>query len=398
MAPADNSSIEIVQTETLEVRMTTESNGSGHHEIPLPRDKALILLSGIFLLLFLFALYFARDVVLPIVFAFVLNLMLLPAMRGLTSMYIPRGIAAAVAIILLFGTIVGFGYALSGPATEWIAKAPQSLPRLQQRLSVIMEPIADIKKMEEQVDKLAAGDAGKAAVVTVKGPSLSGMLFDGTRNLIAGFLTTAVLLFFLLVAGDMFLRRLVEILPRLENKKRAVDISREIGSNISKYLLTTTVINACVGIATGIAMYFIGLSDPILWGTLAFLLQYIPTLGPLVFIGVMFLAGLFSFEPMWQILLPPGVFLIINLTEEMITPAVLARRFTLNPVIVIIALMFWYWMWGVGGALLAVPMLVIMKIVFDRIGPLMAIGHFLGAEGTDPRSPTAMPTPAAKPG
>ena len=398
MAPADNSSIEIVQTETLEVRVTTGSNGSGHHEIPLPRDKALILLSGIFLLLFLFALYFARDVVLPIVFAFVLNLMLLPAMRGLTAMYIPRGIAAAVAIILLFGTIVGFGYALSGPATEWIAKAPQSLPRLQQRLSVIMEPIADIKKMEEQVDKLAAGDAGKAAVVTVRGPSLSGMLFDGTRNLIAGFLTTAVLLFFLLVAGDMFLRRLVEILPRLENKKRAVDISREIGSNISKYLLTTTVINAGVGVATGIAMYFIGLSDPILWGTLAFLLQCIPTLGPLVFIGIMFLAGLFTFEPMWQILLPPGVFLIINLTEEMITPAVLARRFTLNPVIVIIALMFWYWMWGVGGALLAVPMLVIMKIVFDRIGPLMAIGHFLGAEGTDPRSPTAMPTPAAKAG
>ena len=140
MAPADNSSIEIVQTETLEVRMTTGSNGSGHHEIPLPRDKALILLSGIFLLLFLFALYFARDVVLPIVFAFVLNLMLLPAMRGLTAMYIPRGIAAAVAIILLFGTIVGFGYALSGPATEWIAKAPQSMPRLQQRLSFVVEP------------------------------------------------------------------------------------------------------------------------------------------------------------------------------------------------------------------------------------------------------------------
>lgn len=396
MAPSGHNSTEIVQTESVEVRVVSGSNGNdnGHQEIPLPRDKALILLAGIFLLLLLFALFFARDVVVPIAFALVLSLMLQPVMRWMTAIYIPRVIAAFATILLLFGTVVGFGYSLSGPAADWVSKAPQSLPRLQQRLAVIMEPIADIKKVEEQVDKIAAGTAGKTPVVTVKGPSLSGMLFDGTRNLVAGLLTTAVLLFFLLVSGDMFLRRLVEILPRLANKKRAVDISREIGSNISKYLLTTTLINACVGVATGAAMYFVGLSDPLLWGTLAFLLQYVPTLGPLVFIGMMFLAGLFSFDPMWKVLLPPGVFLVINLIEETITPAVLARRFTLNPVIVIIALMFWFWMWGAGGALLAVPMLVIMKIVFDRVGPLMAIGHFLGAEGTELRSPPPTAAPA----
>lgn len=391
MAGKDGSGAEVAETPGVEIRVV--ASGNGHQEIPLPRDKQAVLLTGIFILLMLGALFFARSVVVPIVFAFVLNLMLQPVVRWMTAVYVPRGIAAALAIVLLFGAIVGLGYTLSGPAADWVSKAPQSLPRLQQRLAVIMEPIEEIKKVEEQVDKIAAGSEAKAPVVTVKGPSLSGMLFDGTRNLVAGLLTTAVLLFFLLVAGDMFLRRLVEILPRLRNKKQAVDISREIASNISKYLLTTTLINACVGIATGVAMYFVGLSDPILWGTLAFLLQYIPTLGPLVFIGVMFLAGLFSFDPMWQILLPPGVFLVINLVEEMITPAVLARRFTLNPVIVIIALMFWYWMWGVGGALLAVPMLVIMKIVCDRISPLRAFGHFLGAEGTELRSPQVSPAP-----
>jgi len=190
-----------------------------------------------------------------------------------------------------------------------------------------------------------------------------------------------VLLFFLLVSGDLFLRRLVEILPTLSNKKQAVEISREIESNISSYLATISLMNLGVGVLTGIAAYVCGLSDPILWGTVAFLLNFVPILGPLCGVAILLLAGLLTFDVIWQAALPAGIYLVIHIVEgETVTPMLLARRFILNPVLVIVSLIFWYWMWGISGALLAVPLLATVKIVCDRIRPLMALGHFLGAE------------------
>jgi predicted PurR-regulated permease PerM len=246
------------------------------------------------------------------------------------------------------------------------------------------KPIEDMQKESGEVEKIAAGNATDAHSVTVTGPGLSGLLFSGTRALGAAGLATVVLLFFLLRSGDLFLRRLVEILPTLTNKKQAVDISQEIESNISRYLVTISLMNAAVGFSTGIAAYFCGLSDPALWGAVAFFLNYVPILGPLCGVAILFLAGLLTFDTIWQAILPAGIYLGIHFVEgEAVTPILLARHFTLNPVLVIIALLFWYWMWGVAGALLAVPMLVTFKIICDRIRPLMALGHFLGAQ---PRS------------
>jgi predicted PurR-regulated permease PerM len=350
--------------------------------MPLPQDMQLLLLIGIFGLMTLYALYVASEIVLPIVFAFVLNLLLQPSMRIFVRLHVPRAIAALLILVIFCGGVVGLGFILSGPATIWIAKAPESLPRLEQRLSMFRKPVEAMQKAGNEVEKIAQGaPATGARSVTVTGPGLSGFLFSGTRALLVGGLTTVVLLFFLLSAGDLFLRRLVEILPTLTNKKQAVDISREIESNISGYLVTISLMNAAVGITTGIAAYFCGLSDPVLWGALAFVLNYVPFLGPLVGVAILFLAGMLTFDTIWQALLPAGIYLGIHFVEgEVVTPLLLARRFTLNPVLVIVALVFWYWMWGVAGALLAVPMLATLKIVCDRVRPLMAFGHFLGAE------------------
>jgi predicted PurR-regulated permease PerM len=271
------------------------------------------------------------------------------------------------------------GYALSGPVTQWIAKAPEGLPRIEQRLRIFKQPIQDMQAATSKVEQMAAGPVTPVTTVAVAGPTLSSFLFSGTRAFVAGIITTIVLLFFLLMAGDMFLRRLVEIMPTLSNKKQAVDISREIQSNISGYLVTVSLMNLGVGVATGIAAYLCGLSDPILWGTVAFFLNYVPIIGPLCGVGILFVVGLLSFDALWRAALPAAIYLLIHIIEgEAITPLLLARRFTLNPVLVIISLVFWYWMWGVSGALLAVPMLATLKIVCDRIRPLMALGHFLG--------------------
>ena len=350
-------------------------------EMPLPRDMQSLVLLGIFGLLILYALYFASEIVVPIVFAFVLHLLLQPSMRIFARLHVPRTIAALLIIVIFFGGIFALGFTLSGPAAAWVAKAPDSLPRLEQRLSIFKNPVTVVQKASNEVDKLAQSSASDVRSVAVVGPGLSSFLFSSTRVLLAGGLTTAVLLFFLLRSGDLFLRRLVEILPTLANKKQAVEISHEIEDNISRYLVTITLMNAAVGIMTGIAAYFCGLSDAALWGVVAFLLNYIPIVGPLCGVAILFLVGLLTFDSIWQALLPAAIYLVIHLIEgETVTPILLARHFTLNPVLVILALLFWYWMWGVAGALLAVPMLATSKIICDRIRPLMALGHVLGTQ------------------
>ncbi|HEX3498922.1 MAG TPA: AI-2E family transporter, partial [Stellaceae bacterium] len=342
------------------------------------------LLLGIFTLLLLDALYFAAHMLLPVMFAFLLQLLLQPVMRALGKLHIPKTAAALLVLLALLGALGMLGSSLAGPASGWIAKAPESLPRLEQRLSAFRAPIDKVQKATKEVEQMAAGPAAAPEVV-VKGPALGALLLSGTRSFLIGLGTTIVLLFFLLISGDLFLRRLVEILPNFRDKKQAVEISHEIERNISAYLMTISLMNAAVGIATGIETYLCGLADPILWGTLAFVLNYVIIIGPLTGMAVLFLAGLLTFDTMWQALLPAGIYLVIHLVEgESITPMLLARRFTLNPVLVILSLIFWYWMWGVAGALLAVPMLATFKIIADRIRPLMALGHFLGVE---PRVP-----------
>jgi len=355
-------------------------NADKHSEMPMPRDWRSFALTAILVLLVLVILSLSGEVVLPILFAFLLNLLLQPAMNALIKVHVPKTVAALFIVLLLIGTVTGVVFSLSGPAAEWISKAPQSLARLEERLSAITQPVASIQRASQDVEKFAAGSGLDVASVTVKGPGLGNMLFTGARTIVAEFATIVLLLFFLLRSGDLFLRRIVEILPTLSDKKQAVDISREITRNISGYLVTITLMNGAVGIATGFATYMFGLSNPVLWGVLAFVLNYILILGPLSGVAILFLAGLLTFDTIWLALMPAATYLAIHTTEGAVTPLLLARRFELNPVLVIISLVFWFWMWGIAGALLAVPLLASFKIVCDRIRPLMALGHFVGGE------------------
>jgi predicted PurR-regulated permease PerM len=350
------------------------------NEMPLPHDLQSFATAAILMLLVLIILYFTGEIVLPILFAFLLNLLLQPAMTTLTKLYVPKTVAAMLIILFFIGGVTGLGFSLSGPAAEWIAKAPQSLARIEQRFSAFTKPVASVQKASQEVEKIAGGPGADANSVGLKGPGLGSVLFSGTRTMLAEFATMVLLLFFLLCSGDLFLRRLVEILPTLSDKKQAVDIWHEITRNISGYLVTISLMNAAVGIATAVATYMFGLSNPILWGVLAFVLNYILILGPLSGVAILFLAGLLTFDTTWQALLPAASYLAIHLTESAVTPVLLARRFELNPVLVIVSLLFWYWMWGIAGALLAVPLLASFKIVCDRIRPLMALGHFIGGE------------------
>jgi predicted PurR-regulated permease PerM len=354
-----------------------EANES-ESEMPLPSPQTFFL-GGLFVLSVFAALYAASSIILPIMLAFILKLLLQPAVRLLERMYLPSVVGALLAILLVIGSLVGLVAGLSLPAATWAERLPEGIPRLEAHLVVLKAPIEALQKVIQQAEQVADTPGTKGPVVQVhRDLGLTGALFAGTRAILDGLFTTVLVLYFLLVSGDIFLRRIVEVLPKFKDKRQAVDISEQIEEDISAYLVTITVMNVAVGVATAAVMYFCGLGDPLLWGAAAFLLNYIPILGPLFGTFIFLLAGLLTFDSLGWALLPPALYLGIHLVEgETLTPMLLARRFTLNPVLVILALVFWFWMWGVPGAILAVPMLAIVKIVCDRVRSLKILGHFL---------------------
>lgn len=343
--------------------------------MPLPADPKVIFLGGIFFILLLAALYTVAEIVWPLILAFTLSLLLNPLLRFLARLHIPRVLCALLLVAAVLALVVGLGTAISGPAASWAAKLPDGLPRLLQRLSFLEAPFAALQDFWQRVESFAGWQNGTGSSA---GSAVLTKLFAGTRSFASGFFTTLLFLFFLLVAGEIFLQRLVEIMPRFSSKRQVVDIAQQIERDISAYLLTITAMNAAVGIATAAVMWLTGVGDPVLWGTIAFLLNFVPILGPMMGAVIFLLAGALAADGLWLTFLPAGLYLGIHLVEgETVTPMLLARRFTLNPVLVIVSLVFWFWMWGVPGAILSVPMLAITKIVCDRVRPLAAFGHFL---------------------
>ena len=347
--------------------------------VPPVNGTQSLFTAGIFFIVALTAMNVASAIVLPAVLAAVLSLVLQPVVHFLERLYLPRAIGSLLVIILVFATLIGLVAALSGPAATWAQRLPEGVPRLEAHLTIVGRPIRVLQRVIGQAEQAADASNQKGPVVSMR-PDLgiTGALVSGTRAILDGLFTTIILFYFLLVASDTFLRRLVEVLPTLRDKRQAVAISQQISADVSAYLVTITCMNLAVGCATALAMYLCGLGDPLLWGALAFLLNFVPILGPLFATVVFLLAGMLTFDSLAMSALPPALYFVIHLAEgETITPMLLARRFTLNPALVIFSLVFWFWMWGVPGAVLAVPMLAVLKIVCDHIERLQPIGHVL---------------------
>ena len=360
---------------------TADAPAAADEDMPLPTDPKTVFLGGLFGFAALAVLYVASDIILPVVLALVLKLLLQPLVRLLERMRIPRAIGAILTVLLVLLAFGGTISMLAGPATAWAGKLPEAIPKLRDSFGFLKQPIDTVQHMMHQLDSLTGGPSAPAPQApVVKSSSLLGAVFSGTATATTGLLTTLLVLFYLLVSGETFLRRLVEILPRFRDKRHAVELSADIERNVSAYLLTVTCINALVGGATGCVMWLCGVANPVLWGAVAFVVNFVPILGPMVGIVLFLMASVLSLGVTWWALLPVGLYFGIHVIEgEITTPMVLARRFTINPVAVILALIFWYWMWGVAGAILAVPMLAITKIVCDDLRPLKALGHLLEA-------------------
>ena len=343
-------------------------------EMPLPHDAQTIFQGILCSIAVLACLYIPQDILLPVVLALVLKLLLQPLVNLLERLHAPKAAGALVALAVLLSIFVGLGTLLSSPAARWASELPQTWPRLQQKFAFIKDPVENVQRTLDQMGV----QLGSPSSLLSNPIGMVTAVFSGTGTVAAHLLETLLVLFYLLVFGETFLRRLVEVLPTFANKREAVEISLHVERDLSAYLLTIAVINVAVGCATAAVMWLCDVPGPVLWGVVAFCLNFVPILGPF-FGSILFLAvGLISKGPAWAALLPAALYFGIHVIEgEIVTPMLLASRFTINPVAVILSLIFWYWMWGVPGAILAVPVLAIIKIVCDRLRPLRAFGHLL---------------------
>lgn len=344
-----------------------------------PIDIRSLALSGILLILVFAALRSAWSLFLPMFLALLANLALTPIVRLLERVGLPIPFAAALVLGSLVALLVLGANSLADPARDWVARAPELTHQLERRLRRLRNPIRQITDATESVEALAEGGA-KTDKVEIKPPrTLAQVLFDSTQVFITMAATTLVLLYFLLASGDAFLQKLVEALPRLSEKRRAVQIVRQVEGDVSRYLLTISLINTCLGAVVAFALYLLHMPTPLLWGVMVATLNFIPFLGAVCSGVILGSVALFTFDSLTHAALVPAVFAAITSLEGLlITPALLGRRLALSPVAVFTSLMLWTWLWGVPGALIAVPILAIAKIVCDHTDSLQPLGSFLG--------------------
>jgi predicted PurR-regulated permease PerM len=340
----------------------------------------------------LYTIYFAQSFLLPIVVALLLSFLFSPVVRALARFKIRPPVGAALVIAGLLGTVGFVGYELAGPVESWAASAPQTLATAQGKLRELLRPLERASRTAEQVQSAAGGDDGgenEPQEVVVRGESVISRVFGTTSKFLTSTMEVIILLYFLLAAGDLFLQKLIKVLPTLRDKRKAVEIARRTEASISTYLLTTAAITIAEGLVVALVLWMLKMPSPLLWGAMVMVLEFIPYLGALVMTVVLTIAALTVYDTVGQALLVPGAFLAINVVQgNFISPMLMGHKLALNPVALLIGLAFWFWMWGIPGAFIAVPLLATFKIFCDHIESLAAVGEFLGMRDEGERRAT----------
>lgn len=341
---------------------------------------------GIFLLLLLASIAYARSFLVPVALGVLLALVFSPVRRFLERRKLPPVVSALIIVGGLI-TLIGLGLSsLADPVQSWIKEAPTIGSKLEQKLRGANESAKAVIDAGKQIDQLASveNDAEEVQKVSAREPGVLVKLATSVPEVIAQVVFTLVLLFFLLASGDMFYEKLVHIMPTFKDKRNAIRISYDIERKLSNYLFTITLINASLGIAIGVSMWLLGMPNPILFGVLAFAFNFVPYLGAIVGVAIAALVGLLTFDHTGAALLPALAYLTLTIIEgQFATPYFVGRRLEMNPVVIFLSVALWAWLWSIVGMLVAVPLLVAVRTFCEHIPRLQAFGTFLSARGSE---------------
>ena len=339
------------------------------------------LLIGIFTILAIMAMYFARDVLLPVVLGILLALTLSPIVRSLSRIGVPAALSAVVLVLGLGSALFAIAWSVSGPVTALVADAQTFGPQLERKLRGVAETVEAVRDASEKVDEItetAASD--EVQKVVIKQPGLLNSAVTNLASVATSAMLALVLTVFLLASDDLFYEKLIGSFRRFADKKKALRTVYDIERRVSRYLLTITIINAGLGCAVTLALWAIGLPEPYVWGIFAFLLNFLPYIGALFGTVLVGIYAIITFPTLGHALLAPGAYLLLTTIEgQFVTPTVVGRRLELNTVSVFLTVVFWGWLWGIAGALMAVPFLVLVKVICDNVDSLRGFGRFLGA-------------------
>lgn len=342
------------------------------------------LLIGIFILMAIYALYFARAFFMPVILAFLLTLTLTPIVRFLRKHGVPEVVSATLLVVLSVCFFATAGYLLSGPVIDLVNNTSSIGQQLSERMAQFRRPFERMMQIAHQLEGLTeTSQEPDVQKVTV---AQTGMLSSAADNILsAGTSITIifVLSLFLLASGTMFYEKIIQSFARLSEKKRALRVVYDVEREISHYLLTVAVINAGLGTAIGLGLWGLGMPNPLVWGAMAALLNFLPYVGALITIVLVTVIALISFDSISYALLAPAFVLLCDIVEgQFVTPMVVGRRLEINAVAIFIAIAFWSWLWGFVGALMAVPLLVVVKVFCDHFEGLSPVGNFLAAQQT----------------
>lgn len=312
-------------------------------------------------------LYLARVVFIPLTFALMLSFLLSPAVTWLQRWHVPRSAGAALVVFALMG---GVGFAvveLANPATEWIGRSPKVLQALERKVRPWRRPVKSVSELAQRVERMTQVEDKKSPQeVTLEKPGILSLALDTVWAVAAGGLVTLFALYFTLLTGDVLLARVIAWVPDL-NQRRTAEVIDSIQRGMSKYLRIVFAINFVVGCGVAVAMLLLGMPNPFLWGALAMVVNFVPYVGPFVGILTVGAVALASFDDTTAAMLPPLVYLALTSVEgNVVTPLILGRTCELDPLVIFVWLLFWGWLWGIAGAIVAVPMLMLIKLMCER--------------------------------
>lgn len=341
--------------------------------VPTPRPRSSTAAIVLATLAVAYTLWATQELLLPVLLAMFFALIGNPIIRTLEKIHIPRFVGALAVLSSGLACAVLLGSLMAEPAGKLMREVPQELREIAPKLRAVVKPVQDAKKGAESIARVAGGEdvnAVRLVRTEVNDPFRS---LTATPRMIASVLAVVLLTLFFMIYGANLQRKVLALLPGRQQKKLTVDILQSMEREMSRYVLTITIINTLLGLAFAGVLVWLGLAIPeaLMWGTLAALLNYAPYVGPLIGIMAMLLMGFVHFDTPLEALLPSGIYLLLHTIEgQFVTPILLGRRMALSPLVLILGLMVFGWLWGIIGLLLAVPLLACTKVVLERVDGL----------------------------